>query len=992
MGQHESCSWWGAMNRLSLIGPLGLLFAASAPWTCSTYVLPDGGTSSSNTAVGSSGNGTQTNTNVYDASIPATTANATTASQGIADVDGGGVTVGPASDFASDFVYMSNASDGTVSRIVIPGDGGAAYEQARYFAVMPTDNHGKDMTNSWQHSQACNSAVVDAGCVDGGAKTPTCSTAKVDAGCVDAGQKLNCTVINSDGGCVDAGQKPLVCTNATVDAGCVDAGQKTPVCTNATVDAGCVDAGQKPPVCVDAGSGELCIDAGPKAAVCSTATVDAGCVDAGPKAAACSTATVDAGCVDGGPKAAVCTTIKSDGGCTDGGPLAAVCTQATVDAGCLDAGFNPPVCSTATANVCTYVDQLYFPDGGLNSPSRTVVDRNGNVFVVLRAPPYPGATSTTSPNLQAGVTKIVNVGDHPEQCVPRCSKRSGLAAALPDGGSYPFTMGVALPQSDGGWLTLLPSSNAPIAAGTTTTKAFTCLDKPSTYTDESDPTNYDDCVVFSIPLGDPNLDTTADPNSLTAGASFGRAGVVAPNCDAVTHRCDVWVGLWSGAKWVQLAATSPYSGGMAYDVSSVTAPGVQPYGATVDCRGILWSVGQTSSGSFGLAGITTVAVNDTDDAGNLVFGSAALAILTGDAGIVNSSDCTKYGIASDPTANIWLAAGTGGAKACSFNSNVLLKDLGNNPTPATAAVQATDVKAAWQTYDFTSIYNTVGAAANTVQFSAGRGALSRGINLDRYGNVYMGMDTHPWSGINPFTSKIENGMGAVSFYPTPDAGGGTVPCASPNSTSSTTCTKGQLNWAYNDGDGTAFSTLGGGTIGVDIDNEDRPWFGNFGGVTGDAGGLAVQLDPKTGAVNTSNEVAVGQGVYSYSDFTGYALRHITLSDSTYETYFQACQQEPELTSWTGLDWSYSAPAGTDMSLTVAVVNALDNATLNAATYCAVCTSVAQGCTSPFDLTGCKLPQGSYLVVNVTLRPKACDVAGTAPILYSLTPASQCAGN
>src|SRR5262249_52378581 len=162
----------------------------------------------------------------------------------------------------------------------------------------------------------------------------------------------------------------------------------------------------------------------------------------------------------------------------------------------------------------------------------------------------------------------------------------------------------------------------------------------------------------------------------------------------------------------------------------------------------------------------------------------------------------------------------------------------------------------------------------------------------------------------------------VSFNP--DGGNaGTVPCGTPNS-AGTACSKAALNWAYNDGDtpDSGVDSVGGGTIGVDIDNEDRPWFGKFGGINHGAGGLAVQRDAKTGAINTNNKVQVGQGVYSYSDFTGYALRHITLSDSTYETYFQACSQEPELTQWTGLDWQYSAPPGTQLSLQVSVVNGL----------------------------------------------------------------------
>jgi hypothetical protein len=876
------------------------------------------------------------NSYVYDASIPATSAMAAPGSSGIADGPDGGVTVGPASNFTSDFVYMSNANEGTVSRILIPADGGLPFEEARYFAVFPRDNHGIDEHTAWQSAQACYTVVQDAGCVDAGPKPLSCTNATVDAGCVDAGQKLNCTTNNADGGCVDAGQKPLTCTNATVDAGCVDAGQNK--------------------ICFDGGSGTICYDGGPKVPVCSSATVDAGCTDAGPKPLSC-------------------TVIATDGGCLDGGPKPLACTNATVDAGCVDAGQKPPVCGSGPVNVCTNVDQLYLPDGGLNSPSRTVVDRNGNIFVVLRAPPYPGANAT-SPNLQAGVTKIYNISDHLDQCAIRCPNRMGWT--LPDGGGYPFTEGLSLNG------TTLTPNHGPIAARSYWANQYQCPGvNPN---DETDPRNYDDCVAFSIPLGDPNPDPNADPSHLTAGSSFGRATVVAPNCDGVTKACDVWVGMWSGANWVQLGYAPTH--GAAYDVETVVNnSGIQPYGATVDCRGILWSVGQTPAGAYGLAAITTVQVNDTD---HNYTSPSAVTVLTGSSGLVNSSDCTKYGIASDAQERIWLAAGTGGAKACSFDGTVLLHDLGNNPTPALPATLTTDEMKGWRSYDFTNIKNTVGAAPGTVAFSAGRGAVSRGINLDKYGNVYMGMDTHPWSGINPGTLAIENGMGAVSFFP--DGGSGTVPCGIPGA-AGTACPNATLNWAYNDGDAPTTFARGGGTIGVDLDNEDRPWFGNYGGVDGGVTGMAVQLQPGNGSLGY--QIATGSGVYSYSDFTGYALRHITLADSFYEQYFQACGQEPELTFWKALGWTATVPPGTDMTVQVAVVNALDTATLNAASYCTVCAGVntaMPACTNPFNLSGCNLPLGSYLVVDVKLVPKACDIAGTAPTLFTLNPVSECAGN
>jgi hypothetical protein len=881
--------------------------------------------------VGPPSTGGQTgNSYVYDASVPSTAAAAGPASIGIADAPDGGVTVGPASNFASDFVYMSNANEGTVSRILIKG--GVAYEQARYFSVFPQDNHGTDQHLAWQTAQACFTTTVSTGCVDAGPKPLACVNATVDAGCVDAGQKLACVTNSSDGGCVDAGQKPILCVNATVDAGCVDAGQKPKGCTTTS-------------------SGTLCWDAGPKPPVCANATVDAGCVDAGPKALAC-------------------TVNHSDGGCVDGGPKPLACVNATVDAGCVDAGQKAPICGTGPVTTCSAVDQLYLPDGGLNSPSRTVVDRNGNIFVVLRAPPYPGS-DITSPNLQAGVTKIYNITDHLEQCAIRCPSRVGW-------GNVPFTEGIP----NGG--TTLTPNKGPIAAG-----SFWSVNYPCPGVDpynEADARNYDDCVAFSIPLGDPHPDPFADPTHLTAGSSFGRAGVVAPNCDGATHRCDVWVGMWSGANWIQLGYTP--TNGAAYDVQSVvTNTGIQPYGATVDCRGILWSVGQTPGGAFGIAGVTTVQVNDTD---HNYTSPAPITVLTGPTGLANSSDCGKYGIASDSKEEIWFAAGTGGAKACSFDATVLLHDLGNNPTPAAPATVTADAVGAWKTYDFTNTWNTVGAPANTVQFSKGRGAVSRGINVDKYGNVYMGMDTHPWNGQSP-TFANENGMGAVSFSVGSGAGIA-VPCLTPGA-GGAACKAATLNWAYNDGDAPLLSPIGGGTIGVDLDNEDRPWFGNFGGVNNTVTGMAVQLDPGTGALGF--QVPTGNGVYSYSDFTGYGLRHITLADSFYEQAFKACGQEPELTFWKALGWKANVPPGTDMTVQASVVNSLDTATINAATSCTVCAgvnTVAGGCTNPFDLTGCNLPLGTYLVVDVKLVPKACDIAGTAPTLFALSPVSQCPGN
>src|SRR3984957_2292245 len=124
------------MMRLPLALSAGLLFAWVAPWTCQTYTLPDGGSTIFDNP-GSTTGGSPGAFNV-DAGTPIVYSGGT----GLAAGDDAGVTIGSAAAFNSDFVYMANANDGTVSRIVLPPDGGAPFEEARYYAIVPLDNHG----------------------------------------------------------------------------------------------------------------------------------------------------------------------------------------------------------------------------------------------------------------------------------------------------------------------------------------------------------------------------------------------------------------------------------------------------------------------------------------------------------------------------------------------------------------------------------------------------------------------------------------------------------------------------------------------------------------------------------------------------------------------------------------------------------------------------------------------------------------------------------
>jgi len=897
----------------------------------------------------------------------------------------GGVTIGTASDFKTNFVYMANALDGTVSRITIPGGGLPPYEQARYPALIPIDNHGMDQSKAWQGAITCQFGFFDGGCLDAGQMTPICSFYIGDAGCLDAGQKTPiCATAKQDAGCKDAGPYPLVCTTLTSDAGCSDAG---------------FDGGQ---ICHTTSSGTVCVDPIPST-LCLTAITDAGCLDAGQKPLSCSSSLQDAGCSDGGPNALVCTTKFLDGGCKDGGPNPLSCTNITVDAGCTDAGPNPMTCSSASydagctdagpyPNVCTVVGNTLYPKTdqldpaqyALNSPSRTTVDRNGNVFVVLRSPkPFgsgpplalPDGGDLTLPDgapcpyLQAGVTKIINIGDHPELCVPRCQNRKNWSSSA-DGGPFPFTAGYA------GGTVLLPG-NSPIIPGSWQVTTYPCLDKPSNPTDETDPTNYDDCVTWSIPLGDPNPDPNADPSGLTKGTSFGRAGVVSPNCDPVSRQCDVWVGMWNGSSWIRLS----YNGGgtgLPYDVGNVMDIGVHPYGGNVDFAGIVWTVGSDSKGRDAITATTTVNVIDPVHSfkapANTVISDFALAP---DRGVTNASDCRYYGIATDAKERVWMAGGLGHAKACSFDGTALLSNYGQLWSPAVA----TAMQSAWKSYDFDAVTGPASGApapypvAPTTYYKASAfHSLGRGINVDVSNNVFMGIDMNPWNGTD-ILGQPAYGMAGVSFNPDVDGG---IVCTTPGSTGAACANNGTLNWAINTQNTTkpafdypsGWTKVGGSTIGVGLDTDGQPWFGNFHGTSTDlTSGKAVQVDSKTGKV--LNSVDVGYGVYSYSDFTGYALRHITINQPVYQTYIEGCGATPNFTAWNALGYTVDATAGTDIILNVRIVDDLAN--IPTATNYLACSSVQTGgCANPIDLTALGVPQGRYMVILATLVPKVCD--------------------
>jgi hypothetical protein len=286
---------------------------------------------------------------------------------------------------------------------------------------------------------------------------------------------------------------------------------------------------------------------------------------------------------------------------------------------------------------------------------------------------------------------------------------------------------------------------------------------------------------------------------------------------------------------------------------------------------------------------------------------------------------------------------------------------------------ATDVANGWQNYAIPPM-----------------GGPGRGVASDLNNNIYQGFTV--------------GGASAASMNPDPPTGAFTaLPCTRSGTGGScidklgNPIAAGALNWEST----VPAGAYGSGTIGVDLDDETNLWLGQ-GGDDSTGHATAVRMNGLTGAPMASVDVGVG-GLYSYSDFTGYGLRHITLSSASYNQTFYGCGVSPEFTVWTGLGFTDDIPAGTDISYTVTVTNANDPITLANAQPYVVCASVVAGCGQGVPSAGgtivlpSTLPQGKYMTVYATLVPKVCSLGGggvakAVPTLYSLNTVQECAGD
>jgi hypothetical protein len=109
-----------------------------------------------------------------------------------------------------------------------------------------------------------------------------------------------------------------------------------------------------------------------------------------------------------------------------------------------------------------------------------------------------------------------------------------------------------------------------------------------------------------------------------------------------------------------------------------------------------------------------------------------------------------------------------------------------------------------------------------------------------------------------------------------------------------------------DGRGSASSTRplpGLATTGVGLDSNGMVWLVNQESST------ATRVDPSTG---TAREFPTGESPYTYSDFTGFALRTFTAPNGYLRTVVEGCAIGP--TEWERLDWSTNVPAGTRLEV------------------------------------------------------------------------------
>lgn len=170
--------------------------------------------------------------------------------------------------------------------------------------------------------------------------------------------------------------------------------------------------------------------------------------------------------------------------------------------------------------------------------------------------------------------------------------------------------------------------------------------------------------------------------------------------------------------------------------------------------------------------------------------------------------------------------------------------------------------------------------------------------------------------------------------------------------------------------GTPTAPLPGlGTTGVGLDSSGAIWLVN------QVSSTATRIDPTTFA---AREFPTGTAPYTYSDFTGYALRTFTAPNGLLRTVLSGCAVGP--TDWERVDWVADVPPGTRVEIRARTAS--NAAELTTATWRGPFTS------RPSDLMAPPGPVGNGRLMELELQLFS-DGASASPSVSELTVQINC---
>ncbi|HTS82775.1 MAG TPA: hypothetical protein VMH40_19390 [Myxococcaceae bacterium] len=277
---------------------------------------------------------------------------------------------------------------------------------------------------------------------------------------------------------------------------------------------------------------------------------------------------------------------------------------------------------------------------------------------------------------------------------------------------------------------------------------------------------------------------------------------------------------------------------------------------------------------------------------------------------------TGYGIAVDQLGRVWIPGWGSGP-------NVSQYDPGTGPIDA----------GTWTRFSFPTLTSPQGTTI----------ASPRGITVDDQGIVWVDSDQR--SGTSTGSAALAWGF---------DGTDGGVYLFNPPSGTPTGLIDATSTWSKT-------------SIGIGLDQDKNLWVNN-------QSGNVMRIDRNTGGVTTSPNQA--GALYTYSDFTGYQLRHITLSQGSFTQTVAGCSRYAE---WDTVIWDAITPPNTSVVLFVRGSNNTDFT---------VSQQYGPFTTSPANLQAAPgpVPQFKYLQLQFLLTSKD----GTSqPYLLDFNVSSKC---